>query len=207
MDISKLLQDGFTLATKKNTSVLCSSLSNAFCEEYRITSYKIGQVDNSSTYKVTLSNIYGLNNFPLHTDGSHFPIPPRWVILEYASLAHSKTATILVDTFDQKALPANDNIFNNEIYLVTGGKKSFLSTIVNKNLHKVSILRWNNLTMKKLNKLDNRSFDNLPFNNRTRIEWEPNQTLIFDNWRMLHGREAIKPNEKNRVFIRHFLTP
>lgn len=206
LETKKLLNNGYLILFDLDIGKIQLELESVFNESYLKETICIGK-ENSKKYKTTLTSIYKQAEFPLHTDGAHKLIPPRWIILEYNGDIKNSTATIIADTMSEQNNIKNEDLFHNEVYFVSGGQHSFLTTIVNHNLHKNSIFRWNKHTMKRLNSRTGIPFEDLKFKKILRIEWEPNQSLIIDNWRMLHGRESIKKSNIERTFYRHNLTP
>ena len=203
----ELRELGFQIFFNKSVKKLIRSLSKTFNEIYRTT------VDNLEPNKVptkfnkTLSKTFGYEAFPFHTDGAQFIIPPRWIILESVSGFSYQTATLLVDSNEFKNNPEYDKSLNQSIYFVKNSKHSFYTSIINKVLSSESIFRWNPLVMDIIEK--DTVFDVNTLNAKvTRIKWMPRQTLIVDNWRMLHAREKIFEEEKQiRKLTRYNLTP
>src|SRR5207302_499320 len=79
----------------------------------------------------SLSGLYGLNEFPFHSEGAYYRVPPRWVLLRLAQGARSDTATSLLDV---RALDLPKELLNalhREIWIVAGKPGHFLSPILN----------------------------------------------------------------------------
>jgi len=206
-NIAILKEKGFQTVVNGSVDAIIKQISVECNESYEIVSNDLTPNKEPTNHKKTLSTTYGYNEFPFHTDGAHFLIPPRWVILESTNTIAYKTATVLVDTFEFSNFVPYDNVLNHAIYLVSNGNYSFLTTIINKVLNGKPIFRWNPLLMKLVSKgltFDLKNVNHTP----VRIEWHPKQILIVDNWRMLHSREAVIDEEKlNRELKRYNLTP
>lgn len=160
------------------------------------------------SYRTTLSKEFGMDKFPFHTDGANRLIPPHWTILEYAGKEKSKCATLLVDIKELNKIKNHDDIFHNEIYLVRGSPHGIITPLINKQIMKESIFRWNGLIMKKLIDKTKDTFEKNIGEPSFRINWQPHKTVIIDNWRTLHSRESVPlDEEKSRIINRYNLTP
>lgn len=151
------------------------------------------QVQNFS-----LSSAYGLNEFPLHTDGAEYLIPPRFLFLR--ALVDSPTATTLVD-----GKSIMDYLVNYNSSWIVKTKNGVIETKLIEKIDKYECyyFRFNRLSMKCIS--GNRSeicakIDALPVKC---IDWTKYKTLIVDNWRVLHGRKAVMEyNASKRILER-----
>jgi L-asparagine oxygenase len=208
VDFTNLNRDGMQVISGMDISTVITHVRENFREIYKIAENSITPNKPSGQFTSTLSKSYGLSEFPFHTDGAHFVIPPRWVILEYLGIEKSGTATLVTDTQPIIRLPTYEDIFYNQIYTVTGGPSTFLTTIVNTIIYSVPIFRWNQLIMKPVNQKSHIRFQNINFDEIHRLSWYPNQIVILDNWRVLHGREIVKEQDVDkRILKRYNLTP
>jgi hypothetical protein len=208
METLLLDENGYQVFQERRIESLIQLLVTTYNEQYTLEHSDLRPNLDSGKYQHSLSKEYGLNAFPFHTDGAQRLKPPRWIILQYKGLIDSKSATTVLDTLKLQTEEAYEDFFFNEIYLVSGGKIPFLTSVVNKIQYKTPILRWNSLLMKKVN---SKRFRNEIILNQScdeRIEWSIGKTLIIDNWRVLHAREPVeKKDEINRVIHRVNLTP
>jgi alpha-ketoglutarate-dependent taurine dioxygenase len=144
----------------------------------------------------SLSLAYGLKEFPLHTDGAEYKIPPRFLVLR--ALSTSLTATYIADSI---SISNNINLCNTKWSVKT--KDEIIETKLYE-LHpkyNINIIRFNRLSMKcvegdKL--IVYKAIDNL---NVIPIFWSKNKTIIIDNWRVLHGRQNIVENDYEKRII------
>ena len=153
------------------------------------------------------SGNFGLSAFPLHTDLAHWFSPPRFLMLRCLrgdsgvtsyilpwnqalnGFAHSKTT---------RARFRPRRALNGRLYLLP-----FCVT-----LHGVELRRWDSLFLKPDNteadelaqhlKLGTNSTTNLVFR-------DPGDTLIIDNWRVLHGRSGVSLRKSTRLVERVYL--
>ncbi len=204
MNNSSLLSNGFN----EFFGMEIQDLLSYFGDGYNIEETQLIPNSVSGKYSKTLTAVYGCNAFPFHTDGAHRVIPPRWTILEFIGDGKSETATLLFDSKALSQLKENEDLFHHEIYLVQNGQHSFLTSLINKQLHSEPIFRWNKLVMKKLFNKTNKTLDDCLSSNYFRVTWCTGKILVLDNWRMLHSREKLLLDEElTRKIKRYNLTP
>ncbi|MHA8085852.1 TauD/TfdA family dioxygenase [Aquirufa antheringensis] len=204
MNQSKLQTDGFA----EISGMKIEDLINSFDGDYNVEETELIPNKISSNYSKTLTSEYGVHAFPLHTDGAHRVIPPKWTILQYVDDYKSETATLLYDSKTLSDLNENEDLFYNEIYLVENGKHPFLTSLINKQVYSEPIFRWNKLVMKKLINKTGKTIDEYISSFQVRVTWSVGKILVIDNWRILHGREKLVMNEEHsRKIKRYNLTP
>src|SRR5260370_4529608 len=90
----------------------------------------------------TMSASLGFEKFPLHTDGAYFRTPPRFIILRLASGAQSARATLVCDVASLALTAEERHVLAREVWIVRGGGRSFLSSILNDSLfHARTVVR------------------------------------------------------------------
>lgn len=153
-------------------------------------------------YENTYSGNYGLNEFPFHTDLAHWYIPPRYLFLRCVCPANG-VATKLIDS---KVFLENisTELFNRSHFK----PRKCLDRKVNllRILHG-GIFRWDSIFIEPVNKtakllkihieegISSIQSDNLVLENI-------GDCLLIDNWRMLHGRNAISRESMGRKIER-----
>jgi hypothetical protein len=153
----------------------------------------------------TLSAKYGLKGFPLHTDGAHYLIPPRYVLLNYTAEKVSASPTLIFDTKSIPDTSVSNRILEHEIHYIRGEHFNFYSPLINKTfLTGHSIFRYNPLVMKRL--LDREmGFQNLIKDlSHEQFYWRSPSLLILDNWRVLHGRGPVENKELSYRLIHRY---
>ena len=155
------------------------------------------------------SGNYGLNAFPLHTDLAHWYLPPRYLLLRCAYPA-SEVSTLLLPAED--ALRAIDRLMlHRAIYRPRRKLRGRLALL--RLLQKTTdgvLFRWDQLFLEPAspegatvaNHLRNPSLTK----EAIRVSFDqPYDTLIVDNWAMLHGRSAVPQTALRRVVDRVYL--
>lgn len=145
----------------------------------------------------SLTASFGLGRFPAHTDGASEALAPRYVALW--SPAKHETATLLYDGADSTLdLP----VFS-QAWLANAGRRHFYVIPRRTNNGQV---RWR-LNLDCMRPVVARDalegeIAHLDRLSSTRVEWQPKRALIFDNARILHGRESLPAQNRKRELMR-----
>jgi L-asparagine oxygenase len=156
------------------------------------------------------SGIYGLGEFPLHTDLAHWREPPRYLMLRcirgYSSITTTVVdgmavvkevgASLLGRTLLKPRRPIKGEVPLFPLFRPAYGGRH-------------PILRWDEVFIVPASsaghtgsKLFKSAISSAP---ETTISLEnPGDTLWLDNWRMLHGRSAIKDDQVDRIIERAY---
>lgn len=157
----------------------------------------------------TYSGIYGLNRFPFHTDLAHWRTPPRYLLLR----CFTGYADVPTQLIDGRALinAVTLDILGRAIFKPRRPRDGALALLrlcePADNGHR---LRWDEVFLKPASKIGDIA--------RLRVqEWlatcEPTpisltnvcDTLLIDNWRMLHARSPIPAGREGRAIERVYL--
>jgi L-asparagine oxygenase len=157
----------------------------------------------------TYSGMYGLGRFPFHTDLAHWRLPPRYLLLRCIT-GHAKVPTLLLDglTIIETVTP---DILTRAIFRPRRPRDGRLSLLRLCELTESGYcLRWDEVFLKPASKIGEIAGQRV-MEQILKNEWvsialrRPGDTVLIDNWRMLHSRPAI-PNEfKNRRIQRVYL--
>ena len=155
------------------------------------------------------SGVYGYNEFPLHTDLAHWAIPPRYLLLRCISGTKDVPtrlldSTFLADKIGEVALertlvmPRRPTVRGRSIFRV-------LSSIDTKRL-----FRWDSLFLIPATPRSAEVCDSIGQHlRRARTNdftlSDPADTLIVDNWRVLHGRSPVPQQSSHRRVDRVYL--
>lgn len=158
----------------------------------------------------TYSGNFGLGAFPFHTDLAHWRIPPRYLLLRcitgYPDVPTSLVdGNILVDAVSRAVLARA--IFKPR--RPRAGAYALLR-LLEDTADGRHMLRWDELFLQPGSRVGDRT-DILV------REWlsacqpisvalsQPDDTLIIDNWRMLHARSSVLPGREDRAIQRVYL--
>ena len=156
------------------------------------------------------SGHYGFGTFPLHTDLAHWVLPPHYLLLRCIVGSNDVFTNILSWT------PIVDLVGTASIrkaVFITRSRRIGCSGLVRAltGYHGTEVIRWDPIFLRPLNQhartlacvmLDptwNRAVMKIPLN-------EPGDTVLIDNWRMLHGRSQILAQSSARHIERVYLS-
>ena len=157
----------------------------------------------------TYSGVYGISEFPFHTDLAHWTRPPRYLMLrcvvgyeevkthlvEFKSLLNAETMDTLSRALFKPRRPINGSL---SLFRLCESTDYGL------------LFRWDEIFLKPASKLGEVVRDHL-ISKLTLITpssislIKSGDTLLIDNWRMLHSRSQIFKNCQDRKIQRVYL--
>lgn len=136
----------------------------------------------------SLSSIHGENTFPLHTDGAHWPYPPRFSVMICIINEQHRPTTLLSWSTAQEII-SNDYSRERATFLVRNGAKSFYSSFHHDG---IETIRYDRQCMQPANKeaeILARELNELSDSVEPEVvKWTPGMLLAIDNHSVLHGR-------------------
>jgi len=156
------------------------------------------------------SGYFGMGGFPLHTDLAHWALPPHYFVLRCLVgsddvFTHVLDWTPIVDSVGAPAL----------LKAVFSGRRRRIgySGLVRAMSHYdgTLVLRWDPIFLTPLNQhaqLFASAMRDSTWNKQVVkiLLNQPGDTLIVDNWRVLHGRGAVMPHSVSRQVDRVYLS-
>lgn len=159
----------------------------------------------------TYSGIYGLNEFPFHSDMAYWRIPPRYLMLRCVK-GHAGVATLLIKGDEIVERVGKGKLVRALVKprRPVKGSLPLLSMFRPEAASRRFLLRWDE---KFIVPASTGSAETVASTNRAILEAtkvsvslsEPGDTLWIDNWRMLHGRSAVAVNYADRLIERAYL--
>lgn len=156
------------------------------------------------------SGVYGLRAFPLHTDLAHWTIPPRFFMLRCIVPAEEVCTLILPWA---TVMPMLGSIDMRKSVFTARKKRSGCSGLVRAMSRHAGedIRRWDSMFLKPLNQpareLDQLLRDARWTQSARRIPLRrTGDTILIDNWRVLHGRDPVPPDCTGRRLERVYLS-
>ncbi|MDC0833286.1 TauD/TfdA family dioxygenase [Geitlerinema sp. CS-897] len=157
------------------------------------------------------SGYFGLDNFPLHTDLAHWFRPPRYILLRCIVGSSSVVTKLLPSMTVRRRLgdftickavvkPRKNKLGNPNCLLPVSFKES-----------DVQALRWDSIFLVPINKNSKKIYNFLTSKDvesdiNPQLLKHPGDTLIIDNWTMLHGRSEVDNSSNDRLIERAYLT-
>lgn len=165
--------------------------------------------DAESATPNTYSGNYGRGVFPLHTDLAHWYLPPRYLALRCLAGTEGVTTRLLdgneaITAVGKSAL---------ERALVQPRRplenRRALLRLLDSPDGSAQLLRWDRLFIVPVTPAAETTFSRLraytDFADTTEISLsKPGDTLVLDNWRMLHGRSAVGSDSTSRRIERAY---
>lgn len=150
------------------------------------------------------SHLFGMGEFPLHTDMAHWVVPPRYILLRAVTVDPLVTTRILSGYYLLGC--ADENDFARALFRPRRQLEGRLSPL---RLWNGSILRWDLKFIVPVTKiaveLRGRILELLADTAVLDVQLEsPDTCLLIDNWRALHGRSAV-PDGSFRCIERVYL--
>ena len=150
------------------------------------------------------SGHYGLGSFPLHTDLAHWVVPPRYLLLRCLVGTNDVVTNILpwarvVDVVGTAEL-------RKAVFRARRRRAGYSGLVrAMSRYQQAEVFRWDPIFIKPLNQhahtLEAVMLD--PTWNKKAIKIllrQPGDTILIDNWRMLHGRSQVpKPSAARHI--------
>lgn len=156
------------------------------------------------------SGNYGLGAFPFHTDLAHWYLPPRYLLLRCVIPA-AEVVTFLLH-FESALADLNAVSIRRALCRPRRRLNGHLALLrLVQPMPTRALFRWDQLFLTVANDPAREIEDHLrticPENVDTRIVFKsPGDTLIIDNWKIMHGRSAVPEGGLNRLIERVYLS-
>lgn len=157
----------------------------------------------------TYSGNYGLNTFPFHTDLAHWNLPPRYFMLRCVK-GYSEVSTLILDG-NKLISDIGSEILRRAVVRPRrprAGEVRLLRLLAEG--PDADIFRWDSLYLKPASRIGDRAFADVhnflgSITPKAIALVEKGDTMVIDNWRMLHGRSAVMESYSDRHVERVYL--
>lgn len=158
----------------------------------------------------TYSGNFGHGDFPFHTDLAHWRRPPRYLLLRCV-VGYPDVPTLLIDG-NALVDAVTKDVLARAIFKPRRPRDGAyaLLRLLEPSADDRHLLRWDELFLQSASKIGDKA------NIQVR-DWlaaceplsialsQPDDTLVIDNWRMLHARSSILPGREDRAIQRVYL--
>lgn len=161
-----------------------------------------------SATKGTFSNKYGFDKFPLHTDTVFFAQPIRYMILSSNKPSDTTTTILSIKSLFENLNEDEKRLASNAIFKVKTNETSFYTRLLFKE-NGAKAIKYDptcmfpaNNSAKQIQTKFTELFKRIEV---IHISWNEPKTVIIDNWKTLHGRSEVKPDENRelkRIYIK-----
>lgn len=156
----------------------------------------------SEAHPRSQSAVHGLDALPLHSELSHRPVPCRYVVLGCLDPGQHGSATTTLEWRTLEFTSEEMALLKSAPLLIRNGRKSFYSTAVPRDGR---FLRYDRACVEAVDGRGRAALETI----QGRLSLVPSvahrlqrgDILIIDNWRTLHGREAV-PEQSGRTLMR-----
>jgi len=160
-----------------------------------------------SSVKGTFSNRFGFKQFPLHTDTAFYARPIRYMMLHSIDESQCSTTILHSDSILNSLSKEEYDLARKAVFTIKTNSATFYSSLLF--IHNnIKGFKYDPTCMFPANKagkiIESRIRNALRTCNKVPLKWSGNNTLIIDNWKCLHGREASKEDYKRvlkRIYI------
>lgn len=160
----------------------------------------------SEAPKRTLSSRYGFAAFPFHTDGAHWPQPPRYLVLYCRDPGDGERETLLSAPLESITCH-EETVLRRATWRVDGVRKPFVVRILD-GIRGHEYVRFDQACMTPMSdKDDSRAIiaKCIARKPSVRVSWQAYKFLIIDNWRVLHSRGSSLVPDPTRLHWRILL--
>jgi alpha-ketoglutarate-dependent taurine dioxygenase len=161
-----------------------------------------------SSTKGTFSHKNGFNKFPLHTDTAFFVNPIRYMLLSSNKPSATTTTLLHIKSLFEKLNEHEKKIASNAIFKVKTNETSFYTALLFKE-HESKAIKYDptcmfpaNNSAKQIQTKFTELFKQIEVKH---ISWNEPKTVVIDNWKILHGRSEVNPDENRelkRIYIK-----
>jgi L-asparagine oxygenase len=213
VDKSTLLSEGFLFLPRHRVGMSGHDVATEFGEllalggEHAV--HELTPTDAADATPNTYSGIYGLDVFPFHTDLAHRRDPPRYLMLR-CIVGFEQVPTLLLDGLAVVEAVGETALGRALVKprRPVAGRFNLLTIFERRDANPK--LRWDETFLRAASPLGQIGLDGVrdAIRNQKPIPIalrDPADTLLVDNWRMLHARSSIFPGCEGRRIERVYL--
>lgn len=167
-------------------------------------------IEKSAAAPNTYSGIFGRGRFPFHTDLAHWRNPPRYLMLRCVK-GYSDVPTLVIDG-NELVVAISSNRLNRALVKPRrpqNGRYSLL-TLREPEGDRPALIRWDEVYLQPASKLGEEAMVEMLAEiarrePQSRALAQEGDTMIIDNWRMLHARAPVPTGREDRRIERTYL--
>ncbi|MCL6705588.1 TauD/TfdA family dioxygenase [Pseudomonas sp. R2.Fl] len=155
------------------------------------------------------SGIYGLDTFPFHTDMAHWRHPPRFILLRCV-VGFEEVPTLLADGAEI-VREADEDVLARALVQPRRSVRGRLPLLrIFQPNEGFGIIRWDDKFFKPASRAGKHGVESFraalgTVSKHSIALVERGDTVVIDNWRMLHARSPVPPSCEGRILERAYL--
>lgn len=167
--------------------------------------------DKCASLNNQYSGVFGFGDFPFHSDLAHWKFPPRYILLRCIK-GSSDVATPLISS-NSIIEHFGQNYLKKAIFRTRRRSVNSSPTLLPLLFKSDGIygLRWDSLFLIPMNssasavKVYLNALSPEAFQEKSFFLSDMGDSLLIDNWKMLHGRSSVPPASRSRIIERIYL--
>jgi len=196
------------ISSSEDLSKLASSIGQIIPHPNGEKIYTLSPNTGEDAIKGTLSNRFGLSEFPLHSDTAFWSQPSRYIVMGMIKESSCDTQLISWNEIFSVLSPQAKNYAKNASYIIdTIDEKKYTSLFFSNNGERG--LRFDPCCMKPANKAARKFHDEMLMIQQNlkpkKIIWSGKKAIVIDNWQYLHGRSIVSAHDKKRKLLRIYI--
>lgn len=210
----KLVEDGYALlpclVPDASTEVAAASLGDVLTLAGTTRVQALRPREKADAPPNIYSGQFGKSEFPMHTDLAHWYVPPRYFVLRCV-VGAPDVATRLLDGRGIMERFGIDTLYRTLLQprRPSDGRRPLLRMLNRTDIGEHQ-LRWDSLFVQPATESSSKTFQAISGFIDAQLETQiyltnPGDTLVIDNWRMLHGRSAVPPTAAARHIERAYM--
>jgi hypothetical protein len=153
--------------------------------------------------------MYGLGEFPFHTDLAHLRLPPRYLALRCV-VGFAETPTLLLDGAALVHAVGRSLLRRAVVKPRRPQNGRFVLMQLLQQTQAGDMIRWDDVFLQPASRAGELGMSKVKeaisaVPTLSIALSEPGDTLVIDNWRMLHARSPIPPGCERRLIERAYL--
>ncbi len=204
-------ENGFTVVPRLSAHATALEIAASLGDPVKLGDLQMVQrlVPQTASTPNTYSGNFGVGRFPIHTDLAQWRLPPRYLMLRCVK-GHADVPTLVLDG-DKIVTALGAETMRRALVRPRrpqGGAVRLLRLLDAK--QGAEILRWDGLYLKPASRIGELVYAAMhecidAMKPETISLVDEGDTLIIDNWRMLHGRSAVSEDHRDRCLERVYL--
>jgi alpha-ketoglutarate-dependent taurine dioxygenase len=169
---------------------------------------KLTPTTHSGAHRRSLSAIYGVGEFPFHTDAAHHRRPPHWMLMRCVDAGPVGRPTLFADVRALRLSPRQRRAIKRAVWWVRSGGRAFLASVlsVSSDGERVRYDRGCMMPADPAFAPAASVFEEvLGSTTPMSVAWRAGDVVVIDNWRLLHARADGDGSDAGKRLLQRIL--